>query len=275
MIDFRRADLHAHTHHSDGQLAPAALVDKARRHGLRALAITDHDTVAGLEEGFEAGRACGVEVIAGVELSVTVEDEEIHLLGYFFDPQHAGLRRHLDRFRHHRRERARRMVEKLNGLGLPLTFESVLEEAGEGAVGRPHVAAALVRAGLVETYAGAFDAYIKDGGPAWVAKPRFPAHNALALLHDAGGLGVIAHPGHWTSDRTLMALVRAGLDGIETVHPAHDETLKRYYRQTAREFGLIETGGSDYHGFRPQDEANFGHYTIPYPQLDRLRRLAA
>ena len=168
-----------------------------------------------------------------MELSVTVGDEEIHLLGYCFNPQHAGLRRHLERFRQHRHERARRMVEKLNGLGLPLAFEAVLEEAGAGAVGRPHVAAALAKAGHVEAYQEAFERYIGDGKPAWVAKPRFPAHDALALLHDAGGLGVIAHPGHWTSDAVLMALVRAGLDGIETVHPAHDEMLKRYYRQTA------------------------------------------
>ena len=275
MIDFRRADLHTHTHHSDGQLAPADLVAKARQHGVQALAITDHDTVDGLEEGLAAGRAHGIEVIAGVELSVTVGDEEIHLLGYFFDPQHEGLQRHLRRFRQHRHRRAEKMVERLGAMDVPLTFEAVLDEAQGGAIGRPHVAAALVRAGHVASHQEAFERYIKDGAPAWVAKPRFPAEAALALLHEAGGLGVIAHPGHWTSDAVLMALVRAGLDGVEVVHPAHDDTLRRYYRQQARDFGLIETGGSDYHGFRPQDEANLGRYTIPYPQLDRIRRRAA
>lgn len=272
MIDFRRADLHTHTHHSDGQLAPAKLVAKARQHGLYALAITDHDGIDGLEEASEAGRTCGVEVIAGVELSVTVGQEEVHLLGYCFDPQHEGLRRHLRRFRSARHRRGEQMVERLHALGVPLAFASVLEEARDGVLGRPHVAAALVREGHVASYLEAFERYLKDGGPAWVAKPLFPAEEALALLHDAGGLGVLAHPGHWTSDAVLMALIRAGLDGIETVHPAHDEMLKRYYRQTARDFGLIETGGSDYHGQRPQDEANLGRYAIPYPQLDRVKR---
>lgn len=275
MMDLRRADLHTHTFHSDGRLSPTELVRSARERGLQGLAITDHDTVDGVAEGMAAGRRWGVEVVSGVELSVTVGETEVHLLGYFFDLEHEALRRHLDAFREARLERARQMVEKLQALGLPLTFEAVLAQADGGAVGRPHVALALVAAGLVETYQDAFELYLRDHAPAFVAKPLFPAEDALAMLHDAGGIGVLAHPGHWTSDTVLMQLIRAGMDGLEVIHPSHDFMLTRYYRSVARDFGLIETGGSDYHGVRPADDDNFGRYSIPYPQFDRLRQRAA
>lgn len=271
MFDFRRADLHTHTLHSDGQLAPTALVHLARERGLRALAVTDHDCIDGIEEAQAAGRRAGVEVVTGVELSVTVGPEEVHLLGYFFDPSHAGLRKHLTAFIERRRERAAGIVEALNGLGLPLRYEDVQRQAQGNAVGRPHVAQALVEAGYAATYQDAFEQYLRDGGPAFVAKPLFPAQEALGLLHDAGGLGVLAHPGHWISDRLLKDLVQAGLDGVETVHPSHDAMLTQYWRRHARAFGLIETGGSDYHGFRPQDDENFGRFSIPFGQLEKVR----
>jgi len=271
MIDLRRADLHAHTYCSDGHLSPSELVAKARQCGLQALAITDHDCIDGLAEGQAAGARLGIEVIAGVELSVTVAAEEVHLLGYFFDPDHAGLCAHLEGFQQQRRARAERMVEQLNALGVPLSFEAVQAQARGRALGRPHVAEALLAQGYVATTQEAFEAYLRDDGPAFVAKPLFAAREALALLHEAGGIGVLAHPGHWTSDTTLMALIDAGLDGIETIHPAHDATLTHYYRQLARDFILLETGGSDYHGPRPGEADSMGRYSIPYPWLERAR----
>lgn len=274
-MDLRRADLHTHTLYSDGQLAPADLVRKARQHGLQALAVTDHDTIDGLGEAMAAGERWGVEVLPGVELSVTVGEIEVHLLGYLFDREHDALRQHLTAFREARVHRAQQMVEKLRALGLPLSFEAVLEQAKGGAIGRPHVALALVAAGYVESYQAAFEQYLRDHAAAYVPKPLFPAEDALSMLHDAGGIGVLAHPGHWTSDRVVMQLVRAGLDGIETVHPSHDAMLTRYYRQQVHDFALIETGGSDYHGLRPTDEENFGRYSIPFGQLERIRRRAA
>ena len=271
-----RADLHTHTHHSDGQLAPMPLVQKARAQGLHALAVTDHDTVEGYEEAAAAGRACGVEVVPGVELSVTVGPREVHLLGYLFDPAHEALRQHLEGFHEARRQRARRMAERLTDLGRPLSFEAVQAQAEEGAaLGRPHVAAALVAAGHVATQQRAFEDYIADGGPAFVAKPRFPAEEALAMLHDAGGLGVLAHPGQWTPDALVMQLIRAGLDGLEVVHPSHDATLTRYYGRLARDFNLLETGGSDYHGHRAYDDERFGAYTVPYARVEQMRQRAA
>jgi len=274
MIDVRRADLHTHTYCSDGHLAPAELVARARQGGLQAIAITDHDCIDGLAEGQAAGRRHGVEVVTGVELSVTVGEEEVHLLGYFFDPEAPALRAHLEAFQQSRLERAVRMVERLNGLGVPLRFEAVQARALGRALGRLHVAEALVAHGHVATTQDAFEAYLRDAGPAFVAKPLFPAREALTLLHEAGGLGVLAHPGHWTSDATLMALIRAGLDGLETIHPSHDSTLTHYYRGIARDFGLLETGGSDYHGPRPDVADSLGRISIPYRWVERARRAA-
>ncbi len=273
MLDARRADLHTHTRCSDGHLAPDELVARARQCGLHALAVTDHDCIDGIEAAVAAGRRLGVEVVAGVELSVTVEAEEVHLLGYFFDPGHAALRRHLEAFQQARRQRAARIVEQLGALGVPVTFEAVLAQAQGRAVGRPHVAEALLQGGHVASYDEAFERYLRDDGPAFAAKPVFPARQALDLLHQAGGIGVLAHPGHWTRDATLMALLRAGLDGIETVHPAHDADLTRYYRHLARDFGLVETGGSDFHVPREEEET-LGRYSIPYALLQRARRAA-
>ena len=285
----RRADLHTHTTCSDGRLAPAALVREAAARDLAALAVTDHDTVAGVPEAQAAGRARGVQVVAGVELSVTFDGEELHLLGYAFDPSHEGLRRHLARFKEARRERARAMAERLTELGKPLTFEDVARQAasaqvasaqvasgqvasgqvasGHAALGRPHVAQALVAAGHAPSTRVAFDRLIGDDGPAFVEKPRFDAADALDLLHRAGGLGALAHPGEGTSDATFGALVDAGLDAVEVVHPAHDERLTRYWRTRAEANGLLPTGGSDYHGPGDDGEDRFGAFTVPAPSI--------
>ena len=271
-MDVRRADLHTHTTCSDGLLSPTDLVRKARRHGVHALAVTDHDCVTGYDEAVAAGARYGVEVIPGVELSVTVGGEEVHLLGYLFDPRHPGLRAHFERYEKVRHERARQIVARLHGAGVPLPFARVLEAAGGGVLGRPHIAAALVEAGYAASAADAFTDYLRDGAVAHVEKPQFPAEEALALLHEAGGIGVLAHPGHWTRIEAFEALVPAGLDGIETIHPSHNTALTQYYREVAQAHGLVETGGSDYHGFRPTDEQNLGRCSIPYPQLERIRK---
>lgn len=247
----------------------------ARDRGLHAIAVTDHDCVDGLAEALSEGERLGVEVIPGIEMSVTVGLREAHLLGFFFDPSEPTLTRHLQRYRDIREERVNAMVGRLNGLGLEIGMDEVLDVAGGAILGRPHVASALVRKGYVEGEQNAFESLLREGAPAYVAKPPFPAEEALAMLHRAGGIGVLAHPGHWTSDAAIKHLVRSGLDGLETVHPSHDYALKQYYRRMARDLGLIETGGSDYHGSRASDHDNFGRYTIPFAQLDGIRRRAA
>ena len=206
---------------------------------------------------------------------MTVAGQEYHLLGYGMDVADGRFQDYLDLFRRRRFERAEQMVDQLRTLGVGLSFDQVLDQAAGGALGRPHVASALVASGHVATPQEAFERYLGNKGPAFVPKPEFPAEDALDLVHEAGGVAVLAHPGHWTSDADLMHLIRSGMDGIETVHPSHDDTLTRYYRRIARDFVLLETGGSDYHGTRPYDEEAFGRYTVPYRRLERLHRYQA
>lgn len=253
------ADLHTHTTYSDGRLTPAVLMAKAQQRGMRALAVTDHDTIGGWAATKEAARSRNIHVVSGVELSVTVDDREVHLLGYGFDPSHPGLRAHLEAFEAARRERVREMVARLDTLGLSLTVEEVTPgSSGHRALGRPHVARALVQRGYVASYEEAFERYLSRDRPAFVEKPEVPATQVLDLLHEADGVGVLAHPGHWTGGFLLSELVRAGLDGIEVVHPSHDEVLEQYYERVAQDYGLLRTGGSDYHGQRPEEEQHFG-----------------
>jgi predicted metal-dependent phosphoesterase TrpH len=274
-MDVRRADLHTHSRCSDGKLAPAELVTKVCERGIRALAVTDHDTIDALTEAIAAGERLGVEIIPGVELSATVDEQEVHLLGYCFDPENSDLVGHLNEFRCRRQERSEQIVALLNKHGLALRVDDVLLHARDGVVGRPHIAQALVTRGFVASYEQAFAWYLKDHGPAFVPKPLFPVADALTMLHEAGGIGILAHPGSRTNGRMIRDLVRKGLDGLETVHPSHSVSLTRQFKDIARERGLIETGGSDYHGFRPHEDENINRYSIPYQRLERMRRAAA
>lgn len=269
-----RADLHTHTTCSDGRLSPPGLVEKAALRGLAALAITDHDSVEAYPLAQAAADRFGITLVPGVELSANVDGADVHLLGYGFDPADAGLRAHLARYRQERLERAREIVARLAALGRVVELERVLTLAGQGAVGRPHVARALVEAGHVETVQEAFERYLGNDAPAFVPKGTATPEELIGLIHAAGGVAVLAHPGHWTREATVRRLVEAGLDGIETVHPAHDENLVGYWQGMAVRYDLLQTGGSDYHGFRELDEERFGAYTVPVERLTRLRRAA-
>jgi predicted metal-dependent phosphoesterase TrpH len=266
------ADLHTHTHCSDGRLSPSALVEAAAEQGIRVLSVTDHDTIEGLAEAGAAAKRHGVQLVAGVELSVTVDGEEVHLLGYGFDPEHDGLNDHLTRFVQVRRERAEQMVARLRTAGVDLSLAAVEDAARHAqAVGRPHVATALVEGGHVDSAQEAFDRFLAAGQPAFVEKPPVPAGDVLALLHDAGGIGVLAHPGHWTPSQRLRRLVDAGLDGIETTHPSHDSYLRDYYRRWAASHDLVATGGSDYHGREEPDDTAFGRLGLSGEEWARLQ----
>jgi hypothetical protein len=265
------ADLHLHTTCSDGRLAPAALVATVAEAGVRVMAVTDHDTVRGLDAARAEAKRRRLTFVAGVELSVTVDATEVHMLAYGFDPAHDGLRRHLDAFRTARAERAAAMTRALTRLGAPVSMADV-EAAADGAIiGRPHVADAIVARGHAATMQEAFDRYIARGQPAYVAKPRVPARDALDLVHDAGGVGVLAHPGHATGGWLLQTLVNAGLDGLEVYHPSHDALLVDYYRRMAEAFGLVMTGGSDYHARGPESDARLGRIGLTEAAWERLR----
>jgi len=267
-----KADLHTHTTHSDGALTPEELVRKAKSKGLAAIAIADHDNVAGLAEATEVGRSIGVEVIPGLELSATLGEKDVHILAYFFDPTHPRLLEYLEFFRLERRKRAERIVRKLNGLDIPLSLDSVLDQAGIGSVGRPHIASALVEEGHTQNYQEAFIKYIGSNGPAFEKKYQVGPAEAVQLIAQAGGLSFFAHPGKHTTEADLVALMDVGLDGIEVIHPSHSPTLQKHYRSLASQYFLLQSGGSDFHGGKKNDEAVFGAYTVPMSIVEDMRR---
>lgn len=269
-----RADLHTHTTASDGRLAPADLVRKAHAAGLAALSITDHDTVDAYAEAQPVADALGLDLVPGVELSANVDGRDVHLLGYGFDPENAALRAHLARYQAERVGRAEAIVAKLTALGHPVPMERVREIAGDGVIARPHVARALVEAGHVETTQDAFARFLGEDAPAFVPKGTAGPEELAALVHAAGGVIVLAHPAEFVSLDLLARLLRAGLDGVETVHPMHGDGLTKHWRAVARRHGLFETGGSDYHGFNEFDEARFGTFTVPAYRVRPLRRAA-
>jgi predicted metal-dependent phosphoesterase TrpH len=245
MVDL--VDLHIHSTHSDGRQTPQEVVDRGLTLGLKAIAITDHDTVSGYVEAaaYAAGKA--IEVISGVELSTSQTDEDIHLLGYLIRPDHSRLLETLERFRRIRYERGLKMLDRLADLGMPFYFDEVLQAAGSAPVGRPHFAEVMLKRGYVSAYDEAFQKYIGLGGPAYVPKAKLTPAEAIELVHDAGGMAVMAHPILSNCDELIAPMVAAGLDGIEIYHPTHNRTARKKYRQIARQYGLVVTGGSDSH----------------------------
>lgn len=243
---------------------------RAADRGIEVLAVTDHDTLAALGSAQRAAHAAGITLVQGVELSVTVDGTEVHLLGYGFDPTHAGLQEHCTAFMEARATRMQHMVDQLRNVGVKITEADVRAEAESAqAYGRPHVAAALVTRGVVATAKEAFDRYLTPDTPGYVPKPEVPAREVLDLVHEAGGIGVLAHPGHWTSSRHVVALIRAGLDGIEVVHPSHDNHLEDYYRRLAARNDLVATGGSDDHG-RARDDTRLGRIGLSQTAWERI-----
>lgn len=267
-----RADLHMHTIHSDGTLTPSELVRRGKSAGLTTISITDHDHVGGIDEAKAIGEELDVDVIAGVELSAAVDEQDIHILGYFIDTNNQDLLDHLAFFRYERKKRAERIVGKLNDLNVPLKLESVLEQAGNGSVGRPHIANALLDEGLTETYNEAFLKYIGFGKPAYEKKYQVSPEAAIKLISSAGGLSFIAHPGNSLDEKVILELINEGVDGIEVIHPSHSPDRTAYYNGIVNEYFLLASGGSDFHGGKKNDHEAFGRYYISDLQVDIMRR---
>jgi predicted metal-dependent phosphoesterase TrpH len=243
----RYVDLHMHSTASDGALPPDEVVAAAQRAGLSAIALTDHDTVDGLDSARRAGEALGIRVVAGIELSTVDDGHEIHVLGLHLS--HPGtLAAALVELRETRRERAKTTVAILNSLGVPVTLDAVFAAAGDGAVGRPHIARALVAGGWARDFRDAFDRWLGTGKPACVEKRTVTFAEAARLIHDAGGLAVYAHPGGAASRGDLEELASLGLDGIEVRHPSHTADEIARIGSLADELGLVPSGGSDWHG---------------------------
>jgi predicted metal-dependent phosphoesterase TrpH len=267
-----KLDLHTHTTASDGRLAPAALVALAGQVDVTTLAITDLDTTDGLAEARAAAGAAGVEIITGIEFGCDMPHGEVHMLGYLFDATHPALRARLAWLREGRVERGRAMVAKLNALGLPIRWERVQAIAGAGSVGRPHVAQALIEAGVVADTNEAFSRYLAWGGPAYVPRRRLTPPDVIALIREAGGVVSLAHPAHIPDlEAQLAPLAAAGLAGLETYYGEYDAPTVTWLAGLAARFNLVPTGGSDYHAREIKDHAMLG--AGPPVPLDTVARL--
>jgi hypothetical protein len=269
----RFVDLHTHSTASDGSRTPREVVRAAHDLGLVAIALTDHDTVDGLGDAYDEGRSLGVRVIAGIELSAVESNAETHLLGLHLT-EVDRLAARLRDLRTMRLTRAERIVKRLNELGVKVTIEEVLEQAAGGAVGRPHIARALVNDGWATDVRDAFDRYLGSGRPAFVAKDRLSMSDAIAMIHDAGGLAVLAHPGSAGTRARIEALAGIGLDGVEVKHPSHSAEDAARMLALVDHFRLVPSGGSDWHGLSDGGRA-LGGMRVPLAWIGRQEQAVA
>jgi predicted metal-dependent phosphoesterase TrpH len=268
-------DLHAHTTASDGQYPPAEVVARAHGAGVRHLAVTDHDTVDGLQAAQAAAAALGMELICGIEISTRIAGVDIHVLGHFLRPDHPALLAYTRNQMGERRRRMERMVRKLNALGTPVTMAQVEEMAGGDNLCRPHLARALVAMGACRSVQDAFTRLIGDGGPGWSDQERLEAKDAIAVIRDAGGTATLAHPSVDGMNRWHIGkLAEVGLSGLEVFHPSHDEGQRVKYLKIARALDLVATSGSDFHGEKVAPDQPFGTSVMEASQLAALRARA-
>jgi 3',5'-nucleoside bisphosphate phosphatase len=267
------ADLHLHTLFSDGTFTPEELAREGARYGLVAMALTDHDTVEGCARMARACQDLGIEFIAGSELTAEMDGAELHLIGYFLDCQNPLLQSELQKFQTARQNRIHEMVARLNNINIALRAETVFALANCRSPGRPHVGRALVQEGFCASLDEAFERFLKKNRPAWVPKHKISALDAIALIGQAGGLAVMAHPGLNRSDQIIPALVERGLDGIECFHTKHTAAMSEHYLRIAARFNLLVTGGSDCHGYS-KGKPLIGGVKLPAAYLDKLRHAA-
>jgi hypothetical protein len=268
-------DLHTHSTFSDGTETPTANVRLAIERGVAGLGVTDHDTFAGLDEASAAADGADLEVVPGIEFSAEYDGASLHVLGYWVDPSHVPLREELTRLTDTRFRRGEMMVEKLQAAGYEISFDDVRRIAGDDLIARPHVAQAMVEAGIVATEKEAFDRYIADGGVAYVPKHALDPIDALRLIGDASGVCVLAHPAMWKGngavpDELIERMAEGGMVGLEVDHPDHDPPTRARYRTMAERLDLVPTGSSDCHGARY--DYRLGCDTTPVELVDELKR---
>lgn len=263
-------DLHMHSTFSDGIHTPTELVEIAVRKELTAMALADHDSLDGFRELEKAATSAGVEVITAVELSSEHNGRDLHILGYGVDPDDKSLLGMLKKFCDTREKRGIMIVEKLRAVGIELDMDAILAKAGDGALGRPHIAEALVEGGYAGDFPEAFAKYIGEDCPAYVEKFKITPADAVVHIHGAGGLAFVAHPGYYVEDMAAFKdLLDQGFDGIEVHHPHHRNGVIKTLLGIAGERGMLISGGSDYHGFAGRD--NMGLPKVPYELLEKIR----
>ena len=271
-----QVDLHIHSTASDGKLSPASLIKKAAELGLKYVALTDHDSIAGIVPAIEAAKDFpGLTFIPGVEISTDLPDGEAHILGYYMDYASPEFVQQLEKFRDSRIGRGRGMVEKLAELGLKIDWARVQEIAGDGSIGRPHVAQAMLEKGYVKTFEEAFDVYIGHGRPAYVEREKMVPQEAVKLIIRAKGIPVLAHPFTVKEPAAMVkGLKPAGLAGIEAYYKDNTSAATKATLQLAEQYGLIATGGTDYHGIGNSGEVMMGSTEVPLAAAERLIALA-
>jgi 3',5'-nucleoside bisphosphate phosphatase len=268
-------DLHLHTTASDGTLTPSELVSSARAAGLSVISITDHDTTAGSDAALAPARAAGLQLVPGIEISAVAEGRDVHVLGYFIDTASASLRAFLDRQRQDRVRRVREMHDRLAALGCAIDVAPILADADRGkSVGRPQVAAALVAAGHVRTRDEAFQRYLEFDGAAYVPRCGASPAEVVGIVHGAGGVASLAHPGVTARDHLIAPLAATGLDAIEAVHSDHDVPTQARYRALAVSLGLLVTAGSDFHGNSGHRASRLGTVSLSEAEFDTLAAAA-
>ncbi|MTI48063.1 PHP domain-containing protein [Sporosalibacterium faouarense] len=268
----KKVDLHVHTTASDGIFTPSEVVDWAVKKDLKAIAVTDHDTTLGIEEAIEKAKQYeDFLVVPGIELSSDYSGEEIHILGYFIDINNAALQEETRKLKESRQERGHKMVEKLIEIGIDISLDEVKKITDKGFIGRPHVARVLVEKGYVDNIQEAFDKYLGRGKRAYANRYKLNVYNSIDLIHQAGGVAVMAHPGIIKTQRIVREIKGLGLDGVEAVHSKHSKDEVKILCQLAEKYNLISTGGSDCHGVLIDGNPLLGEYYVDFKVVEDLR----
>ncbi|WP_352417825.1 PHP domain-containing protein [Proteiniborus sp.] len=270
----KKADLHIHTTFSDGSLTPNEIVKWASKKKVHAIAITDHDTVEGIKATIESAILYDIITIAGIEISCTMEEEEVHILGYFIDYEDNNLLNMTKLLKESRESRGEKIIEKLNYLGFEISLEDVYDISGTGVIGRPHIAKAMIKKEYVNTIEEAFGKYLNRNKPAYVERYKLSIEDGINLIHRAGGVAVIAHPGLVKSKKVIYEAIRLNVDGIEAIHSKHSEQDVIKYSEIGNKYNLIITGGSDFHGNYNNNVPVLGDYYIDYEQVILLKKKA-
>lgn len=269
-----KVDLHLHTYYSDGFFSPFEIVKKIQKTGTKIISITDHDNIGGLKEAIRTGLKEDIEVIPGVEISGEYMNREMHILGYFIDPNAPALKELLTEIQEERILRIKKIIAKLNELGSTITYDDAKQDLKSTvSIGRPHIANALVREGFVKSFFDAFVKYIGDDKIADVKKVRPSYDRVFKIIKEAGGLSFLAHPARYFNEEEIKLFKAAGLDGVEVVHPSHTASEVKKYKEIAAKYNLLTSGGSDFHGGRKNDSGNMGKYYISEKEIDKMRAL--